>query len=1070
MKNAPIIQKIITIIQQLKDPETIYVLRGFNKWLCGADLPFLFGSEPNLSRLNIDQVTQEYNKQLITLGAVSEAKFIFYEDLLLLSSKNLGGLFGVYNKKLVVVNNDLYGRYHPSISDRQKVDFIQDQYEKDTDNLLQIYYGDVQEYNEQEYIAYNDIHDITTETINISELLGEEGFHVATDITKTIEFPEEYDQLIFADLVTQIIDQEISKVIVLKDILKSNAEVAELKKKFSQFGVEFVTKEYQQPGTEGAVDRTDEYLEILHRKNPDYGFREISIYENPYESNQLTTISQAVIIDDIVNNALLAQKQESFRDVFVTAPTGAGKSVMFQIPAIYLAEHHDLLTLVISPLIGLMKDQVSNIHSMTNCAATINSDYTPLEKEETLEAVRKGEKSILYLSPESLLSNSDITSLIGDRKIGLVVVDEAHIVTTWGKNFRPDYWYLGDFINKIRKNAKTDTNFPIATFTATATFGLEPDTMYRETIESLKMTPNKYIGNVRRDDISFQITPRNVENDYMSEKLKCATHSIESLIATGDKTLIYVPYKRHILQLQAELKSTDRIGIYHGEMQGGEKDETLRSIIDGDINAILATKAFGMGIDIDDIKYVYHFAPTGNIADYVQEIGRAARRPDMQGVAMTDFYKEDFRYINALYGMSSIRDSHIIGVLKQILETYYKEGKRNFMVSTDDFMWVFGESKTLDEVDRKLKTTLLMIKKDYEVDRDNNYAPIIFKPRGMFTFGYFMIEHDFVAQIEAAGLMRYFRKLDLDRTTKESASREVDSEVRVTSMGDTYQVNFKRLWENRYRDMSFGSFKYNFMTNGLKDFNYRVGDKIHNRIIIEIEAKKSLGEVFARLETFLLALNEIFDEYRRQYKFFKPDDFAKVMLDRGVVKKKYIADMIAKSIIHLLLKVETHSLVEASFAIFNHSTEMWRIENTGYEKRTYLLQKAARQFLFGDGNKTTQYVNYRSGEEAKKTPTKVLVAQLISMLELANCDITSGSHPEFFIRVNNPYAISRVVSNPNYHSYMVGAVAKKHQESQILMKYFFTKIQDDETRWDFIEKYFLSQLNVNDYKDDEEAE
>ncbi|WP_223325093.1 DEAD/DEAH box helicase, partial [Streptococcus sanguinis] len=172
-----------------------------------------------------------------------------------------------------------------------------------------------------------------------------------------------------------------------------------------------------------------------------------------------------------------AQKEEQFRDIFVTAPTGAGKSVMFQIPAIYLAEKSDLVTIVISPLIGLMNDQVNNIQSMTKLAETINSDYTPSQKENVLEQIKNGDKSILYLSPETLLSNTDITNLIGDRKIGLLVVDEAHIVSTWGKSFRPDYWYLGEFISRLRKSEKSNQNFPIATFTATATYGSK-DNMY----------------------------------------------------------------------------------------------------------------------------------------------------------------------------------------------------------------------------------------------------------------------------------------------------------------------------------------------------------------------------------------------------------------------------------------------------------------------------------------------------------------------------------------------------------------------------------------------------------------
>ena len=310
-----------------------------------------------------------------------------------------------------------------------------------------------------------------------------------------------------------------------------------------------------------------------------------------------------------------------------------------------------------------MNDQVNNIQSMTKLAETINSDYTPSQKENVLEQIKNGDKSILYLSPETLLSNTDITNLIGDRKIGLLVVDEAHIVSTWGKSFRPDYWYLGEFISRLRKSEKSNQNFPIATFTATATYGSE-DNMYFDIIESLKMTAETFLGRVRRDDIDFEITNKTKEINYQDEKLLVAVESINKLQKTGEKTLVYVPYRRHIDDIYSRLENQEKIGKYSGEMFSGEKNETLEKIVNGEKNVVLATKAFGMGIDINDIKYVYHFAPTGNISDYLQEIGRAARERGMNGVALTDFFKEDFRYINQLFGMSAIKHWQVIAVLK----------------------------------------------------------------------------------------------------------------------------------------------------------------------------------------------------------------------------------------------------------------------------------------------------------------------------------------------------------------------------------------------------------------------
>src|SRR5690606_3064985 len=150
---------------------------------------------------------------------------------------------------------------------------------------------------------------------------------------------------------------------------------------------------------------------------------------------------------------------------------------------------------------------------LTDKAATINSEYTPIEKERIKQDINNGKISILYLSPETLLSNSDIKMLIGDRRIGLIVIDEAHTVATWGKSFRPDYWYLGDFLKKLKKYNK-EMSFPIAAFTATATLGGSDD-MYYDIISDLSLNVKKpYIGKIIRENISFDIKIQSKENDY----------------------------------------------------------------------------------------------------------------------------------------------------------------------------------------------------------------------------------------------------------------------------------------------------------------------------------------------------------------------------------------------------------------------------------------------------------------------------------------------------------------------------------------------------------------------------
>ncbi|MDI6453813.1 DEAD/DEAH box helicase, partial [Peloplasma aerotolerans] len=405
------------------------------------------------------------------------------------------------------------------------------------------------------------------------------------------------------------------------------------------------------------VDDT-KYKPILMRLDSNAQFREIKVYENPqYGNNDVIEISQIQIIDEIFTNAEKALSNEAFNDTFMTASTGAGKSIIFQIPAIKLAEEYNLLTLVITPLIGLMNDQVSNLQKLTDKAATINSEYTPIEKERIKQDINNGKISILYLSPETLLSNTDIKMLIGDRRIGLIVIDEAHTVATWGKSFRPDYWYLGDFLKKLKKYNK-EMSFPIAAFTATATLGGSDD-MYYDIISDLSLNVKKpYIGKIIRENISFNIKIQSKENDYRQEKDQLVVTRMNEFLDRNEKTLVYFPFVSQINKTYSKILATklESIGKYYGNVDKIEKNETLEDFRIGKKKLVLATKAFGMGIDIDDIQNVYHYAPSGNLADYVQEIGRIARKKDMAGVAYTDFFDEDLRYIKQLHGISSIKN------------------------------------------------------------------------------------------------------------------------------------------------------------------------------------------------------------------------------------------------------------------------------------------------------------------------------------------------------------------------------------------------------------------------------
>ena len=379
---------------------------------------------------------------------------------------------------------------------------------------------------------------------------GDVPIEEVNDIHDYIDIVEETD---YIDFIRKLYAEPDDIYICISnytgDIYKLKSHLKVLSSCFSDWTDIYIYKELLKTQE---FEHRDDYNQILNKYWGHSSFRDIKIYNtNALENGKkvIETISQEQIISDIVEQVEKCnQDNGNYRDVFVTAPTGAGKSAMFQIPAIYLAEKYDLLTIVISPLIGLMNDQVKGLELKNYTAAqTINSDISPIVKQDIISKVDEGILDILYISPETLLSRSDVEQLIGTRTIGAVIIDEAHIVTTWGKGFRPDYWYLGDHIRKMRKKQleSKGRSFVIATFTATAIYhGIED--MYSETINSLHMVnPITYLGYVKRNDITVNIV-RNKKSagersEYELDKFTDLVDLIKRSLITNKKTLIYFP-------------------------------------------------------------------------------------------------------------------------------------------------------------------------------------------------------------------------------------------------------------------------------------------------------------------------------------------------------------------------------------------------------------------------------------------------------------------------------------------------------------------------------------------------
>lgn len=272
--------------------------------------------------------------------------------------------------------------------------------------------------------------------------------------------------------------------------------------------------------------------------------------------------------------------------MLLTAPTGAGKSLLFQLPAIYLGNEYKLLTLVVSPLKALIVDQVEALQELGyERVAYASSDLSPEQKNEVYRRVRDGEVDLFYLSPELLLAY-DISYFVGERRIGLVVVDEAHTVTTWGKEFRVDYWFLGRHLEAL-KNALGYV-FPVFALTATAVWNPKGgNDMIFDTIRSLHLAPCAlYVGTVKRENIGFDITAMTIEEGETYDKAKQRTVAarVEDFL-DGHKTIIYYPFAGGIdmkLKTWVYPANWHWVASYYGKKDKEQKAEIIQAFKEGE--------------------------------------------------------------------------------------------------------------------------------------------------------------------------------------------------------------------------------------------------------------------------------------------------------------------------------------------------------------------------------------------------------------------------------------------------------------------------------------------------------
>ena len=1047
-------------------PNTLFVFQGF-------PLPFYVALEaagvahfsgawdrtyPSMQKLH------DNTQILLSFLQSSGMQWCFYEELISLT-KTLND-FAAYKGTMLVVRNDLFNAYYP-IPLENPIEVIRaiDNESVHKDSEILTYYSDYQKESDHLYFAF----------VNR---------HFAIDLNREVKLLDFFDEISVgytekkSQAETECLDiKQLRRICTLLQegtvhdrtfsvSVENNKENRKLLRKLNAvatfFDVHFIFSDTLESIKETAENQ---YLDVLQKYwGAEAHFRPNIMYVNPDISNETVTISQGTIISDILEQcrATLKSTENQYSDLIVTAPTGAGKSVLFQVPGIYLHEHFSdpPVTIVICPLVALMIDQVKELNERGISYATyINSSITFEERQSRLEGIKQGLFSIVYLSPELLLSY-DIRSLIGERRIGLLVIDEAHLVTSWGRDFRVDYWFLGDYIERMRRGsvqAKVQGRpFPVLCLTATAANGGRDDVI-GDLEKSLHLTVgsgHKYLGYVRRDNIHFTIRlPKRQFRSDKEDKIRLTADAIHSFVEHQEKSIVYFPFISQIDDLRLYIQNTysgdlSKIEVYHAKEGSMEKDDAYSRFRDNEVNVMLATKAFGMGVNISDILNVYHFAPTGTLADYVQEIGRAARKLE-KGYAIIDYLPSDMHYAQTLWGLSGLRHYQIKAIMKKLYELYMEKKRRNLLFSPETFSFLFDS----ESVDIKVKSGLMLLSND--LLETYHFKVITVRARNLFSQQYALvpesIENDFMKKYG-----KYCRIVNDCLPYIEYGGLH-SSDVKCSKSGNVYEINLDEIWETKFTDITFAQFKYKFFNGELFDYPEKIAPNI--KLVINYHA--GYEETKSKFTALATAISDSFKQLKQQFggKEFTIDDFSKIF-------KSHYAYPIRREYVLMLLDLfcydHTDGNLDAPRANWKFVQRQKR-KKAGFEGLTYCIR--TNKYAYISSNLLKYYKQAKPNKDEhtfviyipiNQQHNTQLTAAILQMFDLASYEFVGGKNPQIFVRINDPIKLRRLSeSSKEYKNSILTDISSRHKRAVRLMNHFMHTAYSDEQRWEIIENYFL---------------
>ena len=397
-------------------------------------------------------------------------------------------------------------------------------------------------------------------------------------------------------------------------------------------------------------------------------------------------------------------------------PTGGGKSLTFQLPAIMAGRNEHGLTVVISPLQSLMKDQVDNLaeKGITE-AVTINGLLDPISRTNAFERVADGSASILYIAPEMMRSKT-LEKLLLSRNVVRFVIDEAHCFSAWGHDFRVDYLYIGDFIRKLQEAKGNHVVIPVSCFTATAKQKVISD-IHDYFQRKLGLELELFASTAARTNLRYSVIHAETEEEKYN-------HLRNLLTANDSPTIIYVSRTRKTREIAEKLTSDGFPALpFNGKMDPNDKIANQNAFMDNQVRAIVATSAFGMGVDKKDVGMVIHYDISDSLENYVQEAGRAGRDPKLNAQCYILFSDHDLDKHFILLNQTKLSISEIQQVWKAIKDLTRQ--RKSVSCSALEIARQAGWNDEVADIETRVRTAVAALEDAGYVSRGNN-VPRVF--------------------------------------------------------------------------------------------------------------------------------------------------------------------------------------------------------------------------------------------------------------------------------------------------------------------------------------------------------